>query len=128
MASKKWDEKGWGFDTDFYRRKAWLKLRQKYIQESPVCELCNQYDIVSQGEVVDHIISRRICAELEYATLNLQTLCGKCHQGKTALERNIETLEDYLMAMKDGKLMHITTPDKMKILLEHLNDYAFLTD
>ncbi|NHE57946.1 HNH endonuclease [Cyclobacterium plantarum] len=104
---KKWNPKGYGFDTDFYRKKDWLKLRKHYIEANPVCELCDQWEIVSEGAVVDHIIPRRLAPHLELEPTNLQTLCGKCHRQKTGLERTIDSLERYLNEMKDGRLRFV---------------------
>lgn len=104
---RKWNNKGWGFDTDFYRKKPWLSLRKMYIESNPTCELCDQWEIVSEGVVVDHIIPRRLAPKLELKQSNLQTLCIKCHNQKTALERNIDSLELYLNEMENGKLKFI---------------------
>ncbi|WP_200974450.1 HNH endonuclease [Echinicola sp. 20G] len=114
----KWNNKGWGYDTDFYRGSKWRKVRKQYIEENPICELCAQYDIVSEGEYVDHIIPRRFCKEMEYDKRNLQTLCGDCHNKKTALERGIDSLEVYLEEMREGRLKYICKSEKSIILIK----------
>ncbi len=116
MNTKQWDSKGWGFDTDFYRNPKWRKIRKQYIEENPVCELCTQYDIVSEGECVDHIIPRRLAPDLELNPINFQTLCNDCHNKKTALERGIDSLEEYLEEIRGGRLNFICSNENKRLV------------
>lgn len=121
MSKWKNGSKSWGssFDGgDFYRKKPWLQLRKKYIEDNPLCELCHQYDIVSAGAVVDHIVSRRITQDWELDVENLQTLCDDCHNKKTAQEHRINDLDSYIKEMKNGKLQYITTEEKKEVILK----------
>ncbi|SIS88487.1 HNH endonuclease [Belliella pelovolcani] len=117
---KKYNNKGWGFDTDFYRKKDWLKLRKKYIDENPLCELHLLYNLIESASIVDHIVSRRITQDYELDEDNLQSLCYDCHQKKTALERNLNTLDQYIEEMIEGKLQYITTEEKKDILFKKI--------
>ena len=63
----------------------WTKLRNRYIQANPLCELCDRAGKTEVGMVVDHIRplaqgGERLNAE------NLQTLCLSCHARKTKAE------------------------------------------
>ena len=114
----KWDSKGFGFDTDFYRRKVWLTLRKRMFELSPVCELSAQHGIIKPTAVIDHIIPRRILQDLELEPDNLQGLSEQEHHNKSGLERNIQTLEEFIKELQQGKLQYICTPEKkIKLLL-----------
>jgi 5-methylcytosine-specific restriction enzyme A len=59
--------------------RAWEKLRDRYLREHPVCEVCGSDDHVQ----VDHIIPiSQGGARLDWD--NLQTLCRSHHSHKTA--------------------------------------------
>ena len=70
----------------FYRTSTWRKLREAYITEHPLCELCSQLGRITVGTVVDHIIERRDGGH-DTDKDNLQTLCNRCHTVKTNEER-----------------------------------------
>ena len=113
-------KKGWGSETTdpFYYSKGWRGLREKYISNFPLDELKNQFGFVEAGEIVDHIIPRSLCTDLEFEWLNLQTLSFKSHQQKTAQSHRIDTLAEFIKEMEDGKLMYICTEEKRIKLLE----------
>ena len=59
----------------------WRRLRNWFISHNPVCNHCG-----SAGEVVDHIIPHKMDMILFNDVENLQTLCKRCHDVKTATE------------------------------------------
>ena len=122
----KWDSKGFGFDTDFYRRKDWLTLRKRMFELSPVCELSAQHGIIKPTAVIDHIIPRRILQDLELEPDNLQGLSEQEHHNKSGLERNIQTLEEFIKELKQGKLQYICTPAKKEKLLLLLKEKGLI--
>ncbi len=75
---------------------------------------------------MDHIIPVSIADHLKFDTDNFQTLCedyngaSNCHSQKTALQRNITTIEDYVNEMDGGKLMYICTEDKRDRLIRKM--------
>lgn len=63
----------------------WRKLRNRFIREHPLCIHCKAEGRTKEAEEVDHIIPlRQGGARLDPA--NLQSLCRRCHQRKTARE------------------------------------------
>jgi 5-methylcytosine-specific restriction protein A len=71
----------------FYTSTAWRKLRNQYITAQPLCEHCKQAGNYKPAKVVDHIAPRKERPELELDWDNLQSLCQRCHQQKTAKEK-----------------------------------------
>jgi 5-methylcytosine-specific restriction protein A len=72
----------------FYTSTAWRKLRNQYIATQPICEHCKQAGNYKAAKVVDHIAPRKQRPELELDWDNLQSLCQRCHQQKTAKEKS----------------------------------------
>jgi len=63
----------------------WRKLRDAYIQHSPLCEHCEANGITTRGKEVDHIKPFKGSGDpLRLDWTNLQTLCRSCHATKTA--------------------------------------------
>jgi 5-methylcytosine-specific restriction endonuclease McrA len=122
----KWDSKGFGFDTDFYRRKDWLTLRKRIFELSPICELSAQHGIIRPTAVIDHIIPRRILQYLELEPDNLQGLSEQEHHNKSGLERNIQTLEEFIRELVHGKLQYVCTPEKKARLLLLLKEKGLM--
>jgi len=85
--TKKEKNQSWGGDTSFYRKPTWRKLRKNVINSNPLCVHCLDEDIVTQADVVDHIVPIKMDgAELDKS--NLQGLCHKHHNRKTYYENN----------------------------------------
>jgi len=115
---RRWSNRSWtGEDSAFYQSRKWRKARKSYIDRNPLCELCGQFGITSPGEIVDHIVSRKVSQQLEMEELNLQTLCNSCHFQKTAQTRNLNNLAHYVNEIQDGKLAHITPPERKEDLI-----------
>ena len=85
------ERQSWGSDTDFYRQSAWIKLRNAFREQNPLCVEClkenNVVSIIGNNGVVDHIKPRSKYPELEYEWSNLQSLCHVHHNKKSAKEK-----------------------------------------
>lgn len=84
--AKKQGKKSWGYDTNFYRRKAWRTIRRIKLMEDPLCVECEKEGKLVSATVVDHIKARRDAPELELEFSNLQSLCESCHNSKSGRE------------------------------------------
>lgn len=62
----------------------WRKLRDAYLAEHPLCEICESKGRLVAATLVDHIQPIRLGGEDEWR--NLQSLCASCHAKKTATE------------------------------------------
>ena len=66
----------------FYGTTEWKKLRERYINQHPLCEHCDKRGLITPGEMVDHVIEIEDGGEkLDFN--NLQTLCTHHHRIKT---------------------------------------------
>lgn len=87
--TKKPEVTQWSSDADasFYHTTAWRKCRKAYIQAHPQCAVCYGAKKLQRADVVDHITPIRAGgSELDWS--NLQSLCHKCHNRKSAKERH----------------------------------------
>ena len=72
-------------NTKFYQSTAWRKLRKVKLEKDPLCEECLKKDIHTPAKVAYHIVSiNRGGAALNIT--NLQSLCDRCHNVKSAKE------------------------------------------
>ncbi len=77
----------------FIRSDRWKRIRLKYLQTNPICELCNEV----QAVLVDHITERKDGGCVDCID-NLQSLCQLCHNRKSRdvnKARLSGTLEEY---------------------------------
>lgn len=73
-------------NQSFYDSPAWRKLRKWFARQNPVCVECRDEGIARTLDVVDHIVPiEQGGARLDPA--NLQALCNRHHNQKTARER-----------------------------------------
>lgn len=73
-------------NTKFYQSTPWRKLREKVLKERPLCEQCRREGRITPAKVVDHIIPIvKGGAPLDES--NLQPLCHKCHNKKSATDK-----------------------------------------
>ncbi|RKD96757.1 HNH endonuclease [Marinifilum flexuosum] len=74
-------------DDSFYHTTAWRKTSKAYRKAHPLCEECERKDRISPAEVCDHIVRIEDGGEkLDWD--NLQSMCHKCHNRKSAKERH----------------------------------------
>ena len=73
-------------DPHTYKRynSRWRLIRQLYIKEHPVCEVCEKKGIVKAVEEVHHIIP--LSEGGTHSDDNLMSLCKSCHSKITAKE------------------------------------------
>jgi len=64
----------------------WRKIRHNHLAKEPLCRECGKHNIIKLATVVDHIIPHKGNMQLFYEPANLQSLCKKHHDQKTALE------------------------------------------
>lgn len=85
MAERKAQEGHKYSNTKFYQSTAWRKLRKVKLEKDPLCEECLKKDIHTPAKVADHIVPiNRGGAALNIT--NLQSLCDRCHNVKSARE------------------------------------------
>ena len=68
--------------SDMYHSSAWRKLRATHLNANPYCAMCP--DVAT---TVDHIIEHRGDEGLFLDAGNLQSLCKRCHDKKSARGR-----------------------------------------
>jgi len=64
----------------------WQKARRGYLAKHPLCVRCLDEDRVVPSTVVDHVQPHRGDKGLFWDSGNWQSLCGSCHDAKTAGE------------------------------------------
>lgn len=64
----------------------WQKAREGWLRAHPLCVRCEARGLVVVGTDVDHIVPHKGDMELFWDRTNWQTLCGTCHDTKTATE------------------------------------------
>ncbi len=64
----------------------WRKLRISHLRAHPLCEACARVGIMRDACVVDHIVPHRGDTRKLYDAGNLQSLCKRCHDRKTATQ------------------------------------------
>jgi 5-methylcytosine-specific restriction endonuclease McrA len=77
--------------TPFYHTRQWRRIRQQHIEANPLCVHCLEKgiykDCTGKGEgVVDHIKPIKKGGGAT-DTNNLQTLCNRCHNSKSAKDK-----------------------------------------
>lgn len=72
-----------------YGTQQWRKLSLHVRNKEPLCRMCKKHGIREPATKVDHIIPINHGGE-PYDESNLQPLCLKCHQQKSASERHLK--------------------------------------
>jgi|GEM_PF-4703516 5-methylcytosine-specific restriction endonuclease McrA len=67
----------------FYNSREWKQVRNHKIQMNPLCEHCDDKDIITPATDVDHITPLSVDFSLRTDYDNLQSLCRQCHVDKT---------------------------------------------
>ncbi len=85
-------------DQKLYRSSRWQEVRKLHLSQNPYCRA--HWDVKGElvdctfGAPVDHIIPVTLGgAPLDFR--NLMTLCPKCHDTKSAMERHLGCLVEY---------------------------------
>ena len=72
-------------NSKFYHSMRWRNLRRYIIKKYPLCVMCERKGEVNPAYVVDHIKPISMGGSPTDES-NLQTLCRKCHDKKSAQE------------------------------------------
>tara|TARA_R110000737_G_scaffold37384_2_gene57161 strand:+ start:1755 stop:2096 length:342 start_codon:yes stop_codon:yes gene_type:complete len=72
-------------NQSFYNSKGWRMTRKFYIKANPLCEICKRNNITKESQMVDHITPINNGGQ-KIDHNNLQALCNKCHNTKSAKE------------------------------------------
>lgn len=62
-----------------YKKSRWTKLRQRFLDDNPLCIMCLRQEIVEEADVVDHVRPHKGDEALFWDVDNLQPLCKPCH-------------------------------------------------
>ena len=73
-------------DPAVYRRygRAWKRIRDRYIAQHPLCEMCKKQGRLTPAEEVHHI--KPLSQGGTHDDSNLMSLCKECHSRITAKE------------------------------------------
>ena len=71
-------------DPDTRRRygRAWKRIRDRYVEDHPLCEMCKKAGKLTPTEEVHHILP--LSRGGTHARSNLMALCKSCHSEITA--------------------------------------------
>ncbi|MFT7283306.1 HNH endonuclease [Nonlabens sp.] len=72
-------------NSKFYNSRTWRKHRSRFLEKFPMCLHCERNGITTPANIVDHIHSISQGGDKLNDT-NLQPLCKKCHEKKSAKE------------------------------------------
>ena len=75
-----------GKNTRMYMDYAWDGLRYKQLKKEKFCRMCMDKGLYVEAKVVDHIEPHKGDIDLFRDETNLQSLCGRCHNAKSAQE------------------------------------------
>lgn len=64
----------------------WQKARMTFLARSPLCVECEAAGRVTAATVVDHITPHKGDQAMFWDSGNWQSMCGPCHNRKTATE------------------------------------------
>lgn len=79
-STKSSSERGYGWK--------WQQARKLYLQEHPLCVMCEAAGRVTAANVVDHKEPHRGDEKLFWSRSNWQSLCSSCHSGAKQREEN----------------------------------------
>jgi len=74
----------------------WRKYREAWLARHPLCVTCLDNDVVTQADVVDHIVPHRGDWKLFWDPKNHQSLCVSCHNVKSGGEAHDLFMPDVL--------------------------------
>ena len=72
-------------EVKFYKSALWRHIRRQVLDEEPFCRSCRNAGKIVRATVVDHIIPISEGGSRTDRD-NLQPLCARCHNSKTARE------------------------------------------
>ena len=60
----------------------WQRVRLHFLQEHPLCVMCESRGRIVAASVVDHVIAHRGNVDLFWDQSNWQALCKGCHDSR----------------------------------------------
>lgn len=60
----------------------WQQARERYLQQHPLCVMCEEQGRVAAATVVDHIVPHQGDQRMFWDDTNWQALCATCHSGE----------------------------------------------
>ncbi|WP_051951444.1 HNH endonuclease signature motif containing protein [Flavobacterium sp. ASV13] len=72
-------------DDEFYNSRRWRNFRKSYLERNPLCVHCERDGYVTAATVADHKVRMKAGGEA-FEESNIQALCEKCHNRKSAAE------------------------------------------
>ncbi len=69
-------ERGYGWD--------WQQLRANVLRQQPLCKDCEAKGMVTPATEVHHVTKIKHRPDMRMEVENLMTLCGRCHDERTA--------------------------------------------
>lgn len=79
-STKSSSERGYGWK--------WQQARKLFLQEHPLCVMCEAAGLVVAANVVDHKIPHEGDQKLFWSRSNWQSLCTPCHSGEKQRQEN----------------------------------------
>ena len=99
-----------------YQNTTWMKLRDTFMIEHPICADCLAKGIITPATSVHHIKSPFSKGEVNWGLLldpdNLMSLCHECHAERHNTERGIKTVQQTLEELDN--LLYNNNEDNMK--------------
>ena len=74
-------------NSSFYNSRQWRKLRLMILERDPLCKMCEKRGKIITANVVDHTEPINKGGD-KLNTNNLQGLCTRCHNSKSAREKH----------------------------------------
>lgn len=86
----------------FYQSAKWQHMRDYVVaRDMNTCQICG--DVLKDRKIVDHIHPLKYAPDEKLKSNNLQTLCYRCHNLKTSIEKQVEAKPN-----AKNKLNHIS--------------------
>jgi len=73
-------------NRDIYSSAEWTQLSKAFRRQHPLCVICTTQGRDEPAALVDHIVPISQDKSRAFDVTNLQSLCAKCHNIKTARE------------------------------------------
>jgi 5-methylcytosine-specific restriction enzyme A len=75
---------------EFYHSKEWQRVRQAALmRDNYLCQDCLKEKRITPADVVDHIVPVKVDWSKRLSLDNLQSLCHRCHNRKTAEDKRV---------------------------------------
>lgn len=96
----------------FYHSDEWRSLREFILSRKPLCVFCLDKDMIRVATVCDHIVDIAVDPALRLDPSNIQPLCTKCHNEKTARRSSVNYEVNQQLFNKKWNLKPLNIPKK----------------